>query len=79
VALVERLGAESYVHLGPDHRRTLVLRQDGSLDAGDGVRLTLGPATDRTWHLFADDGTALPAAAELSPTVGFPPRKDILR
>jgi multiple sugar transport system ATP-binding protein len=79
VALVERLGAESYVHFSLGHRRMLVLRQDGSFDVGEGVRLTLGPATDRAWHLFADDGTALPAAAELSSTVAFEPRKDILR
>jgi len=79
VALVERLGAECYVHLGLDNRRILVLRQDGSLDVGDGVRLTLGPANDRAWHLFACDGTALPAAAGLQSAADLQPRNDTSR
>src|SRR5260221_10440716 len=52
VLLVERLGAESYVHVGLDERRVLVLRQDGSLAVGDGAPMTLGPASERAWHLF---------------------------
>ncbi|SDR57928.1 carbohydrate ABC transporter ATP-binding protein, CUT1 family [Rhizobiales bacterium GAS113] len=72
VALVERLGAETYVHLDLGRRRTLVLRQDGSLDVGEGMRLTLGPASDRFWHLFAADGTAFPAAAKASSSIPSP-------
>ncbi len=63
VALVERLGAESYVHLVLAGSGALVLRQDGALAVDEGATLTLGPATDRAWHLFAPDGTALPMAA----------------
>jgi multiple sugar transport system ATP-binding protein len=76
VAMVERLGAESYVHVDLARRRALVLRQDGGLDIGDGARLTLGPASDRAWHLFAADGTAFPAAAQApSPIIARPPRR----
>jgi len=62
VAHIERLGAETYVHLALSQRRSLVLRRDGSLDIGEGASLRLSPVWDGAYHLFAADGSALPAA-----------------
>jgi len=62
VAHIERLGAETYVHLALSQRRSLVLRRDGSLDIGEGASLRLSPVWEGAYHLFAADGSALPAA-----------------
>jgi multiple sugar transport system ATP-binding protein len=59
ILLTEKLGAETYVHVRVGAHQTIVLRQEGTAFESS-ERLSLGPTSPGSWHVFTADGTALP-------------------
>ncbi|RDV00328.1 ABC transporter ATP-binding protein [Trinickia dinghuensis] len=59
VALVERLGEHSYLHLNEPGGTTLVAKQPGDADHASGALVELA-FSSRSCHLFTADGRAVP-------------------
>ena len=68
VALVERLGAETfvYVRIGGDGSDLVTVRAEGTCRAAAGDAVTVGVLPERC-HLFGPDGQALPRAGAADP------------
>ncbi|MCA8095252.1 sn-glycerol-3-phosphate ABC transporter ATP-binding protein UgpC [Burkholderia anthina] len=63
VVFVERLGEQSYVHFGQPGGEPIVAKLPGDTPLRSGERMRLHAPLD-AWHLFNEDGRAIPNRAE---------------